>query len=312
VGNFLVLEFGSKSLKVHRRTSKGDFEKVTVRWDLGHEVYREGRISGASRSRVAEVVRRLEVKGFRPAAMLAIATGAVRDAEDREEFGAFVRDTVGINLRILSGREEASLLAQGFLEVSRERPALVLDIGGGSLETVYLDDDRTVLRDSLPLGAIRLHYLGAAAGGFDARLVEDHIDGILHEASVIQIPTLTGTGGPVKAVSKVLGTADMPLEALEALEEKVRREGPPDGLTEERKPIFLPGLMVLRQLMRHARAQVLRYLSIPIGRVFLERVLAGAQPGLSDSTNAKQIENIRITKIIPPRQGLGGSAPVSN
>src|SRR5213593_93925 len=80
---FLVLEFGSKSLKVHRKSSRGDFQKVNVPWRLGHDVYKEGRISLETRQQIAVVIRGLVKKGFEREGMLAIATGAVRDAPDR-------------------------------------------------------------------------------------------------------------------------------------------------------------------------------------------------------------------------------------
>jgi exopolyphosphatase/pppGpp-phosphohydrolase len=301
MSNFLVLELGSKSLKIHRKTSSGGFEKVKVPWAVGHEVYRDGSISPASKELVSDVVRRLEGRGFRKEAMLAVATGAIRDAGDRDDFVAFLKDRVKIGVRVLSGREEASLLAQGFLQASRERPALIIDIGGGTLETVYLEANQTVLRDSLPLGAIRLHYLGLEeGGGFDFELVADQIEGILREASVVRVPEVNGTGGPVKAVSKVLGKKEMSLEELRALEERVRRDGPPRELSEERAPIFLPGLMAIRRFLEHCRGLRLRYLSIPVGRIFLERFLGRMSPELDDRANARLLSNIRITQILRP------------
>ncbi len=309
MANFLVLELGSKSLKIHRKTTSGSFEKVSVAWTLGHEVYREGKISAATLKRVGEVIRKLEGRGFRREAMLAIGTGAVRDSQDQDTFVSFFKERLRVKVRILSGREEASLLAQGFLSTSTQRPALVLDIGGGSLETAYLDTRATALRDSLPLGAIRLHYMGLEpGGGFDFRLVEDYIESVLREASVLQLPVVNGTGGPVKAIAKVVGSHDIPLSALENLEERVRREGPPDCLSEERRPIFLPGVMVMRRLLSHCRAEKLRYMSIPIGRIFLERFLGRTQPQLGDSTNVRLLSNLRITQIFDPGE-ISGQAP---
>ncbi len=303
MSNFLVLELGSKSLKVHRKTTSGRFEKVSVPWSLGHEVYREGNVSPASRQRITEVIQRLESRGFRKEGMLAIGTGAVRDAQDRDSFSSFLKDRLKIGVRILSGREEASLLAQGFLAVSKARPALVLDIGGGSLEMVYLDSDRTILRDSLPLGAIRLHYLGIENNAnFNYPLIEDFIESVLGESSVIQLPIITGTGGPLKAISKVLGNPEISLSMLDSLEERVRREGPPDILSEQRRPIFLPGLMVMRRLLLHCRADQLVYRSIPIGRIFLERFLGQTRPELPDIDNARILKNIRITQLHEKRK----------
>jgi len=311
MSNFLVLELGSKSLKIHRKVGDGSFEKYKVPWDAGHEVYREGRLSTGSRDLLVDIVRRLERRGFRREAMLAVATGALRDAVDREAFLAFVRERLSIEIRILSGREEASLLAQGFIDASTERPALVLDIGGGSLQTVYLAPDQTILRDSLPLGAIRLHYLGRdSRDRFDHGFVSEMIEGILREASVIQVPAACGTGGPVKALAQVLGRERMTLEDLTALEERVLREGPPPGLKPERSMIFLPGVMVMRRLLAHCGASQLRYLAIPVGRIFLGRFLDRARPELGDRSNVMLLSNLRVTGIFPaPRSEPPGPGP---
>jgi len=298
MSKFLVLEFGSKSLKIHRRSRSGAFQKANVPWTLGHEVYRDGRISAECRRRVAQVIRRLSAKGFRREGMLAIATGAVRDAPDREEFLRFMREEAKVALRLLSGREEASLLAQGFLTACGDRPALVIDIGGGSLEMAYLGPERTVLRDSLPLGAIRAHYLGAEpSGGWNAGLVAELIDGVLREAAMVHVPVVHGTGGPLKAIAKLLGRPRVDLAAIAALEEQVLRDGPPPGLSAERSMIFLPGVMVLRRMLLHCRAEALNYISIPIGRIFLERFLGQTHEGLTDTMNARLLQNIRLTRL---------------
>jgi len=309
MSKFLVLEFGSKSLKIHRRTSAGQFEKANVPWALGHEVYREGRISAATRQRVTKVLGRLVAMGFRKEGMLAIATGAVRDAPDREDFLGFLNEQLKLRVRILSGREEASLLAQGYLEASGDRPALVIDIGGGSLEMVLLGTDLTALRDSLPLGAIRLHYLGAEGADWNYGLVADYIDSTLREAPTARLPIIHGTGGPVKAISKVLKKRDMSLSDLILLEEITRRDGPPAELTAERRPIFLPGVMVMRRLLESGLSERLNYLTIPIGRIFLQRFLGQTREGLTDSMNARLLRDIRITKLHHGPAGTPESRP---
>jgi exopolyphosphatase/pppGpp-phosphohydrolase len=310
MSNFLVLELGSKSLKIHRKVAEGRYEKAKISWTLGHEVYREGKISAASRDLFVDVVHRLERRGFRREAMLAIATGAVRDAGDREEFVSFIKERLRIDVRTLTGREEASLLAQGFLETSSQCPALIIDIGGGSLETVYLETSQSLLRDSLPLGAIRLHYLGLEPGGaFDHALVEEHIESVLGEASVIQAAEVNGTGGPVKAVAKVLERSTIAVEDLRGLEERILRDGPPQGLTPERSLIFFPGVMVLRRFLEHCRAGRLNYVAIPIGRIFLERFIAQSKPELRDTANVKLLGKAGITQIFRPRKPKPPSAP---
>jgi exopolyphosphatase/guanosine-5'-triphosphate,3'-diphosphate pyrophosphatase len=88
----------------------------------------------------------------------AVATSAVRDAENGPEFIAAVRDTTGLSVRILDGDEEAllsyrSALAHFDLATGR---AVVMDIGGGSLELALSADGLLDGLMSFPLGAISM------------------------------------------------------------------------------------------------------------------------------------------------------------
>ncbi|MDG4862503.1 Ppx/GppA phosphatase family protein [Streptomyces sp. T-3] len=90
--------------------------------------------------------------------VLPFATSAVREATNADQVLTRVRDETGVDLRVLSGEEEARLT---FLAVRRwfgwsAGKLLVLDIGGGSLEIAYGIDEEPDAAVSLPLGAGRL------------------------------------------------------------------------------------------------------------------------------------------------------------
>jgi exopolyphosphatase / guanosine-5'-triphosphate,3'-diphosphate pyrophosphatase len=86
------------------------------------------------------------------------ATSAIRDAEDRARFFAGVREVAGIDAEVLSGSQEATLAFAGAIgAVEVERPAAVIDIGGGSTELILGDARDQVVGDvSLQLGCVRL------------------------------------------------------------------------------------------------------------------------------------------------------------
>jgi exopolyphosphatase/guanosine-5'-triphosphate,3'-diphosphate pyrophosphatase len=90
--------------------------------------------------------------------VVAFATSAVRDAENADDVLAQVRDTTGVELEVLSGRDEARLT---FLAVRRwfgwsSGRLGVFDIGGGSLEIAMGRSEDPDIAQSLPLGAGRL------------------------------------------------------------------------------------------------------------------------------------------------------------
>ena len=90
--------------------------------------------------------------------IVAVATSATREARNRAAFLARLRDEAGLDVHVISGREEARLIYCGVLgsvDLGR-RTCLCLDIGGGSTEVIVGDARQELFLDSLPLGAVRL------------------------------------------------------------------------------------------------------------------------------------------------------------
>ncbi len=91
-------------------------------------------------------------------AVVAVATSAVREAQNGGEFVRAMRDSTGIELRVIRGDEEARLVylgARGSLDF-RGRRALLCDIGGGSVEMIVGDAREAYAVTSLKLGVLRL------------------------------------------------------------------------------------------------------------------------------------------------------------
>jgi exopolyphosphatase / guanosine-5'-triphosphate,3'-diphosphate pyrophosphatase len=91
-------------------------------------------------------------------ALVAVATSAVREAQNGGEFVRAARDESGIDIRVIRGDEEARLIylgARGSLDLGKRRVAL-FDLGGGSLEIVLADAQELYFTSSLKLGVIRL------------------------------------------------------------------------------------------------------------------------------------------------------------
>lgn len=87
-----------------------------------------------------------------------VATSAVREARNGQEFIKLVRDETGLKVRVLKGEDEARLSFRSALahfDLGSGR-AVVMDIGGGSLELSLSADGLLDRLISLPLGAIRM------------------------------------------------------------------------------------------------------------------------------------------------------------
>jgi exopolyphosphatase/guanosine-5'-triphosphate,3'-diphosphate pyrophosphatase len=88
--------------------------------------------------------------------IIAIATSAVRDAENRERLLGPLRREEGIEVRVLSGAEEARLGAGAAIEDVPKFDGVVADLGGGSLQLTSVRSGRIASTTSVPLGAVRM------------------------------------------------------------------------------------------------------------------------------------------------------------
>ncbi|GAB3280839.1 Ppx/GppA phosphatase family protein [Sinomonas notoginsengisoli] len=88
-----------------------------------------------------------------------VATSAMRDARNRDEFMAGIRERFGVDAEIIPGTEEAALSFAGaasVLALEPDRPVLVVDLGGGSTEFVLGDAGGVMAARSIDLGCVRL------------------------------------------------------------------------------------------------------------------------------------------------------------
>jgi exopolyphosphatase/guanosine-5'-triphosphate,3'-diphosphate pyrophosphatase len=88
---------------------------------------------------------------------VAVATGVLRDAKNSDEFIRKVKEKTGLEIKIISAKEEAEKTALGILiGLNPPESALMVDIGGGSTELIFARDGKPSLVRSLNLGVVYL------------------------------------------------------------------------------------------------------------------------------------------------------------
>jgi exopolyphosphatase/guanosine-5'-triphosphate,3'-diphosphate pyrophosphatase len=86
---------------------------------------------------------------------LAVATSALREAENSDDFLKKVKDATGLEIKVITGREEAEITASGMMiDMVLPKTALMVDIGGGSTELIFRKSKKPVLANSLNLGVV--------------------------------------------------------------------------------------------------------------------------------------------------------------
>lgn len=160
-----ALDIGSNSihLLVTRLRPDHSYEviyrdKAMVR--LGDRTFARGLLSDAAQRRAILALERFAqiIRRFETDRTLAVATSAVREASNGTAFLREVRRRTGLKVDRISGAEEARLVATavGALPEFHRGRHLVIDIGGGSTEMAFLEDEEPRHVESLKVGAVRL------------------------------------------------------------------------------------------------------------------------------------------------------------
>ena len=249
--------------------------RVTKITRLGEGVDERKRLLPVPIARVRNVLTdfRREAEHLGAERTLAVATSAVRDAENGEAFLGEIEWSYGFKTRLLTGDQEAQLTFRG-VSLGRDVAAdtLVIDIGGGSTELVVGGPDGLRFHDSLDLGCVRLterflhsdpptgEELGACAEAVRALLAQ-RVPGDVRPETAIGV---AGTITSLAALDLRLAEYDAEqvhghrlsregvhaqLDRLASVPLAERREIP--ALDPDRAPVIVAGAVILREALEH-------------------------------------------------------------
>lgn len=199
-----VIDVGSNSVRLvfYRIEGRTIFpiynEKVLA--GLGQSLSLDQRLSPDGRAVALAALRRFKllIDYKQPAETFAVATYAVRDAVDGEDFAEQVRNEIGLPLRVLTGEEEANYAAMGVLAGWPGAEGVVGDLGGSSLELVRLNDGMPHEGVSLPLGPFSL----GAPGPYDPSAVRKSVyERLAPEAQRFRGRTFHAVGGAWRSLA---------------------------------------------------------------------------------------------------------------
>lgn len=212
------------------------------------------------------------------APLFAVATSAVREAENGSEFLARARDEAGVEVSVIAGTEEARLIHLGVLQAVPvyDKRLVLVDIGGGSTEVLVGEKGEVLAASSFKLGAIRLTRRFLRADPPPPESVEScrrHIRALLVPVRLtvrqLGFDVAVGSSGTIGSVVAVAHAARRSSEPasrswrgaevtraevravvgtlLDAGTVERRRRVP--GLDERRADIIVAGALILEQVM---------------------------------------------------------------
>ena len=157
-----VIDLGSNSVRlvIYRLEGRAIWtifnEKALA--GLGRDLTATGRLSpdGIETAMVAMRRFRAVLDGLQASEIMVVATAAARDAVDGRDFLARVQKETGLQVRILTGEQEARYAALGVIAGQPDAKGVVGDLGGSSLELIRLHDGLSGDGVTLPLGPFSL------------------------------------------------------------------------------------------------------------------------------------------------------------
>jgi len=245
---------------------KTQFQKlnlVRVPLRLGFDVFEDNTISKEREDMIIKTIwsYKLLIEVYGVEYMKACATSAMRDATNGIEIIKKVKDDTGIEIEIISGDAEASLIYENHIaeNLDKEHSYLYIDVGGGSTELTFFADGKLAFKRSFNIGTIRI--LKKQVDEFMWDEMRDFIKRETkgHERDMVAI----GSGGNINkvfSISKRKEGKPLQLDLLKdyyrelssfSVEERIRIY----KLREDRADVIVPALSIYVNVMRWADIQ---------------------------------------------------------
>ncbi len=230
---------------------------VRIPLRLGFDVFETGEISKEKRGMLFQSMKAYShiMNAYGVTKHIAVATSAMRDAKNRKEIVQKVFLETGINIQVISGDFEASLIYESHIaeKLDQDTNYLYVDVGGGSTELTLISKGQLIFKESFKIGTIRLLKNQVSEADWD------YMKTTLKEATKNYTKLLAiGTGGNINKVFSLSKRKDgktLDIEMLKAyykefsscsLEERIQLY----QLREDRADVIVPALLIYTQVMK--------------------------------------------------------------
>jgi exopolyphosphatase/guanosine-5'-triphosphate,3'-diphosphate pyrophosphatase len=234
---------------------------IRVPLRLGFDVFETGEISEHRITMVVEAMKAYShlLKLYEVEHLTACATSAMRDAKNGSEIIARVKNETGIDIEIISGDLEASIIYENHVaeNMDENNSYLYIDVGGGSTELTFFADGKLVCKQSFNIGTIRL-----LKNQVEEKMWNEMKEMIKEKTKGYKKIVAIGTGGNINKIFSISKKKDgKPLElgllkdyykefSAVSVKDRIRLF----KFKEDRADVIVPALQIFINVMRWADA----------------------------------------------------------
>ena len=253
------IDIGSNAIKYRQyRISKqkstnftelDTFKRISVR--LGTDAFKFKKISSETEQKLLKSIMKLKVKADKKDVKIitGVATSAMRTASNGHKICKKIRKKTDIEIKILSGNEEAQLLNFFNYKDFNKEETLVVDIGGGSTELFHRGNGKHLAK-SFPLGAVRI------LEGKDSPKHWNNLKEWLTKVPSENIRNIVGVGGNARLINEIINRQDRKssLEELKVLKKELENKNFEEkvsfySLPEDRADILEHAIAIFVEIM---------------------------------------------------------------
>lgn len=235
---------------------------IRVPLRLGFDVFEKGEISEARAERILKTIQsyKLLMDVYEVQHLKACATSAMRDAANGPQIIEKVKEETGIEIKIISGQEEASFIYENHVaeNMSKEESYLYIDVGGGSTELTFFTDGKLIFKESFNIGTIRLLKNQVQESQWDVmkEFIKSRTKGYHHVTAI-------GSGGNINKIFSISKRKEGKPLSLELLRDyykefnsiSIAQRMSLYRLREDRADVLVPALLIYINVMRWADAE---------------------------------------------------------
>jgi exopolyphosphatase/guanosine-5'-triphosphate,3'-diphosphate pyrophosphatase len=261
---------------------------IRVPLRLGFDVFEKGEISPAKTEKIIKTIRSYKylLDVYEVKHLKACATSAMRDAVNGEMIIKKIKEETGIDISIITGQEEASLIYENHVaeNMTDQESYLYIDVGGGSTELTFFSDGKLIFKDSFNIGTIRL-----LKGQVSESLWDEMKNFIKTKTKGHHHVTAIGSGGNINKIFSLSKRKEGKPLSLDSLREyykefntlSVAQRMSLYKLREDRADVIVPALLIYINVMRWSDTE----------EIFVPKI------GLADGLIHTLYEEVRLKEV---------------